>query len=936
MRVSGSDSRTENGSREGSSMNWKRYWPATAIAVVLFWLAGVAVGSPAAGAAALELESTSVTLTKPDGDLQHAAGAHPDFRFFFAVRKQGSLPVASLRNMGLRLPPGLFGNPLAVPRCGASEFLDVTIGPSPLCPTKTQVGTARLVTVGKNNIYLPIYNLAHGTDMPAKFGLVYYGVPVYITPEVRPTDFGVTAGSLNSNQGEDVLSADIRLWGVPADPVHDSERGLPGFPTVPGFPISVDIPMTPFMRNPTSCSEESQTFVAEGNSWEEPNLFAVSEISSEPFGRPLAFENCEDLGFAPTMTASSTSSSADAPTGLEVDINVPQNDFSVSRDHFADGNPVSLDSPDGRATSDVRKVVTTLPEGMTVSASSAQGLGACSLAQIGIGSNDPPTCPDSAKIGTVLIDTPVLEEDLEGVVYLAKQKENPFNATLAMYMAVKGPGFFLKLPGRVDADPNTGRLTATFDNTPQLPFEHLHLELKSGARAPLVNPRTCGTYAIKGEFVPWSGTAPVVAESTFQVDQGCAAASKFSPGLKAGTTNPQAGAFSPFLLRVTREDGEQNLAKLSATLPEGLLAKLAGVAICSDAQASTGECPTASQVGKVTVGAGSGTNPTFVPEAGKPPTAAYLAGPYKGAPYSLVVKVPAQAGPFDLGTVAVRNALHINPVTTQVTSVSDPLPQILEGIPIAYRDVRVEVDRPQFIVNPTGCEAKKITSTIGGSGGATASPSAPFAAVNCERLGFKPKLALKFTGKTHRSAHPALKATLTMPKGGANIDKAVVLLPQTEFIDNAHITTPCTRVQFDAGKCPKSSILGTATATSPLLDQPLSGPVYFRSNGGARELPDLVADLDGPIHVTLVGFIDSVKTGKETGRVRTRFLGIPDAPVSKFVLRMKGGDEGLLVNNTELCRIKPRAKAEFTGQNGKRSVSRPRVKLGCGKSSRKR
>jgi hypothetical protein len=296
-----------------------------------------------------------------------------------------------------------------------------------------------------------------------------------------------------------------------------------------------------------------------------------------------------------------------------------------------------------------------------------------------------------------------------------------------------------------------------------------------------------------------------------------------------------------------------------------------------------------------------------------------------------VVKVPAQAGPFDLGTVAVRNGLYVDPTTTQVTAKSDPLPQILQGIPISYRDVRVEVDRPQFTLNPTSCKAKQITSLLTSASGQTASPSAGFRATECGRLAFKPKLAISLKGKLKRTGNPALSATLKAPPGQANIAKTTVILPKSEFIDNAHISTPCTRVQFNAGSCPKGSILGTAKAFTPLLDHPLSGPVYFRSNGGERELPDLVADLDGQIHVILVGFIDSVKAGKEGGRVRTRFLNVPDAPVSKFQIHLFGGKKGLIQNSRNLCSFTPRAKVQMSGQNGKAANSDVVMGTSCGK-----
>jgi hypothetical protein len=432
-------------------------------------------------------------------------------------------------------------------------------------------------------------------------------------------------------------------------------------------------------------------------------------------------------------------------------------------------------------------------------------------------------------------------------------------------------------------------------------------------------------------LTPWARpTEPVTARSSFTIDEGCANADLFQPTLEAGTTSPAAGHSSPFTLRVVDPNGQQNLARIQTTLPEGVLAKLKGVAVCGEADAATGNCPQASQVGTTTVGAGSG-NPIYVPQPGRPPTAVYLGGPYKGAPYSLVVKVPAQAGPFDLGTVAVRNALQIDPTTTQVTATSDPLPQILLGVPITYRDVRVDVNRPDFTLNPTSCEPMQVTSTLSSIEGTTANPTDRFQAAGCGELGFKPALAISLKGEKKRSGNPALTAVLKAKQGEANIAKTTVLLPTNEFIDNAHINNPCTRVQFNENACPKGSILGTATAYTPLLDQPLSGPVYFRSNGGDRELPDIVADLNGAIHVTVVGFVDSVrKKGTEKSMVRTRFVNVPDAPVSKFVLKLFGGKRGLIENSTNICKHLGKAKVQMDGQNAKANDFDLTIGTGCG------
>jgi hypothetical protein len=831
------------------------------------------------------------------------AGGHADFTTGAVVADPWEAP----RDITFDLPPGLVGNPSATPRCSLVMFVKDLTAPD-FCRPETKIGMLEVLFAGNPAGREPIFNLTPPNNRVALFGVKPLNVNAYISVGIRPGDYGITAGGLAISQAERVLAVRVRIWANPFDPVHDVERGF-----LSGFESLVNPPAErPFLTNPTSCSETPVSFTARMDSWLNPGVFTTTTFDEDVTGTPVRFEGCEKIPFAPSMLVKPTNSEASGTGGLSVDLTVPQNE-----------------DPDGVATSMVRSTVVTFPKGMAISASSANGLSACSTAQIGIGSNDPPTCPESSKIGTVDIKSPALEDEVHGDLLVAKQKENPFGSLLAVYMAVKGPGFYLKLPGKLETDPSTGQVTTTFTDTPQLPFETLHMDIKSGPRAPFTLPSKCGDYTIESVITPWSGNPPVTQNSTFSVNQGCDNASRFAPELKAGPTNPVAGKHSPFVFKITRGEGEQNLAGIQATLPEGLLAKLKGVPVCGDAQAATGACPAGSQVGTTTVAAGEGSSPVWVPQPGKAPTAVYLAGPYKGAPYSLVVKVPAQAGPFDLGTVAVRNGLHIDPVTTKVTVKSDPLPQILEGIPIAYRTVYVSIDRDGFTLNPTDCSSMAVTSTLTSATGATANPSDRFQVGDCAALGFKPKLSLKFSGPTHRSAHPKLKAVLTMPKSGANIGKAVVTLPKTEFLENAHIRTVCTRVQYAADSCPKGSVYGYAKAWTPLLDGPLQGPVYLRSSN--HTLPDLVASLDGAIHVDLAGRIDS-----PGGKIRNTFWAVPDAPVSKFVLTMQGGDKGLLVNNTELCRANPHAKAEFTGQNGKSSVSNPLVQTDCGKSSRKR
>jgi hypothetical protein len=892
----------------------------SAVSLLIAIVAVLALGSPAGARAALNVEEFDFARTEADGAPSTSAGSHPfqvTTRFLVSSHEEeGSLlPDESIRNLSVDLPIGFVGNPTAVGTCEevqlqTDSFGDETDG----CPIDSQVGWVAL-KASVFTLNFPIYRLKTPPGVAAQFGFKAYTVVVHLQAKVNTgAGYGTRLTLLDLPQTFPWTESTVTFWGVPADSSHDEYRGnCLTFFGPSGSLCPTQAAKRPFLTNPTSCSA-SLTTNARADSWQDPNSVSVSSTQENGGGEPVGNEDCARLPFKPNLTVTPTASAAGAPTGLAVRLEVPQQNH----------NPI------GSESSHLKDVEMTLPPGMTINASSANGLGSCSEAEIDLPGATADTCPQASRIGSVRIATPLLEDDLEGGVFVAAQGSNPFKSLLALYLAVADPrtGVVIKLPGKISPDPATGQLTVSFKDNPQLPFESLDVRLKGGSRAPLVLPSSCGTYTAQAQLTPWARPdQPVTRSSSFKVDGNCGAAG-FDPRLTAGTLDPTAGSYSPFLLRITREDGEQNLAKVEATLPEGLLAKLKGVSLCDGAAAASGDCPAASQVGRAVVGAGSGTEPVFLPEPGKAPTAVYLGGPYKGAPYSLVVKVPAQAGPFDLGNVVVRNALRIDPVTTRVTAESDPLPQILQGIPVAYRDVRVEIDRKGFTLNPTGCGEQRVTSTLTSAAGQTASPADRFAVAGCRELGFGPSLNISLKGKMNRTGNPALKAVLKMPKSNqANIAKTTVVLPKAMFIDNAHISNPCTRVQFDAGKCPKGSILGKATAYTPLLDKPLSGPVYFRSNGGDRELPDLVADLTGQIHVTLVGFIDTAKSGG----VRTRFANVPDAPVSKFTIKLSGGKKGLLENSESLCSFTPRAKVQMTGQNGKTANSSLKLGTSCGK-----
>ncbi len=609
---------------------------------------------------------------------------------------------------------------------------------------------------------------------------------------------------------------------------------------------------------------------------------------------------------------------------------------------------------DGLAEANLKNTEVVLPEGMTVNPPAAAGRSGCSEAELGLESAAPAGCPDSSKVGTVEVDTPLLDHTLPGSVYLATPYANPFGSLLAIYVTVydEQSNIVIKLPGKVEADPVTGRLTTRVAENPELPFEDFRLHFFNGPRAPLKTPLTCGSHTTTSTLVPWStpeGQNATPSDS-FQTsiaagNNGNCPTSEASapnkPSFTAGTVAPDAGAYSPFVLKLTRADGTQRLTGLNAKLPKGLTGKLAGIPYCSEAQLAVAKsreapnqgaleqaspsCPAASEVGTVTVGAGAGITPLYVQGH------AYLAGPYKGAPISMAIITPAVAGPFDLGAVMVRTALQVDPETAQIHAVSDPFPTILQGIPLDLRSVTVNLARPEFTLNPTSCDPAQITGNALAASGQSAALTSPFQVGGCSALKFKPKIAISLKGGTKRNKYPALKAVATYPKGAnANIASVQVTLPHSAFLEQSHIGTVCTRVQFAADACPKASVYGFAKATTPLLDKPIEGPVYLRSS--SHELPDLVMALSGQVDVVVAGRVD---TGKGGG-IRNTLEATPDAPISKFTLEMKGGKKGLLVNSENICKKPQKAIVSYTAHNGDAYSAQPLIKNDCGKKAKKR
>jgi hypothetical protein len=530
------------------------------------------------------------------------------------------------------------------------------------------------------------------------------------------------------------------------------------------------------------------------------------------------------------------------------------------------------------------------------------GYRAAADAQIALSSEAAPTCPDASQIGTVEVHTPLLDHPLPGTVYLGTPLCDPCNnadaATgrmLRLFIGVNDPqsGTVVKLAGTVSADPQTGQLTARFKNNPQLPFGDLTLSFKGGSRAALATPSTCGAFTTTTDLTPWSApfTPDATPSSSFEIS-GCGDPNQFVPSFSAGTINTQAGAYTPFVLSFSRQDSDQRFARLTATLPPGLLAKLAGVPLCSDADANAGTCPAASRIGGVIAGAGPGTHPFFLPGQ------VFLTGPYKGGPYGLAVEVPALAGPFNLGTVVMRQSLHVDVNDGHVAAVSDPLPTILDGVPLQVRTVSVTLDRPGFTFNPTSCNPTQIGATITSVGGINASVASRFQVGGCGILAFKPSFAVSTRGKTSKANGASLDVTVAQKPGEADIHKVDVQLPLALPSRLTTIQKACSEAQFAANPagCPAGSNVGTATARTPILNAPLAGPAYLVSHGGAA-FPDLDIVLQGEgITIDLVGNTDIKK-----GITFSRFEAVPDAPISSFELSLPQGPHSALAAYGDLC-----------------------------------
>jgi hypothetical protein len=953
-------------------------------------------------------EGFDASLTQADGSPATKAGSHPyAMHLHLAFNKAGSFTDGDPRDLSLTLPAGLLLNSSAVGECSQvlfhthrkSPYQESLSGES--CPDASQVGVIAVhssISGGLTRTF-GLFNLAAPYGSSEAIGASPFGVPLELSAKIREPDAAFVFGGRNLSQAFGIQSTDLTLWGTPTgSPTprklvsethegskttsvfeevfeHDNERGnclneedpskhfgtpgrivttekeespkpaeaqavyAAGTCSVPPSPLLE--PPKSYLSLPTSCGQPLP-FEVSATSWQERGTIERTALDHDSEGHPVTLNNCiEPLTIGKVQLRTDKAASA---TGVVFNLDVN------------DGG--GLLNSSGVVRSQIQRMSVSLPEGLTINPSLGAGLGVCTEADFAREAVDTPPgqgCPNDSKIGDTEIEGLIgLSEPISGSVYLAKPYLNPQHALIALYITISSPrrGIFEKAAGKVVPDHHTGRLDTTFEGLPKLHYTHFGLSLREGQRAALISPAVCGPYRADIAMTPWSDPNLIVPDfSNFFIDSGegggpcpTGALRPFSPGLEAGSINPQAGAYTPFFLHMTRTDAEQEITSYSATFPPGLTGKLAGVTTCPDqdieaAKLRTGteeleapSCPASSSIGHTLAGYGVGGVLAYAPGA------LYLAGPYHGAPLSTVAIDSALVGPFDLGVVVVRSAIRIDPQTARPSidsSGSDPIPHILEGIPIHLRDIRVYVDRPNFTLNPTNCDPLESLSTLTGAGqdvfstqdDVPATSHDRYQAFNCGALGFSPRFKMKLKGTTHRGGFPSLRATYEPLPGNSNAAGAQVTLPHTEFLAQGHIREICTQKLFATEACPASSIYGSAKAESPLLAEALEGPVYLRSNGGTGALPDLVAALKGAngIRIDIVGHISSTKVGG----MRSSFEVLPDAPATKFTLTLQGGKKGLLENSANLCAEPSYAKARFIAQDNSTEAMNVKMANDC-------
>jgi hypothetical protein len=914
------------------------------------------------------------TPASPHSEFYERAAGHPPYGMTQFIIKHHSSglpgheePDVNLKDIRVDLPVGLSVNPGAVPRCPYEAAHLEHVSDCATAAPLSMVGESWVFVSDEAGLLPPVeikadvYNLEPKPGQPARFGFTV--APVALLPGIGSNDIFLEADvawDSDFHEGFTIAVPKVQLVKLLKNRlVFNGKAHAPG-----GQGFFLTTPSTCWNPNTDAAHLHTYSTYARGDSLPpegqtDPNFPNGSPFVESPLPPGTFPKECDSIPFDPSIAVGPGTNAVDSPAAVDTELKIP-----IEED------------PNGQETSTVRTAKVTLPQGMGLNPSAANGLAACTPDQFGKGTKNPVSCPANSKVGTATVVSEALpDQPLTGDVYVGKQEsrdpESGKEFQIYVHAASDRYGVDLRLIGEVFANAKTGQLTAYFDDPvktvtrggnadniphglPQVPFTNFKISINGGQKAPLSSPPTCGPNKTTSEITPWSaefGGKSASPSSDFSLAKlpGGADCPKtlgerpFSPGFSAQPKSDQAKAFTPFMAHVTRPAGQQELKGLDITLPPGATAKLAGVSYCPPAaiaaaagrsgndEKSNPSCPDDSKIGVATVEAGTGDSPLKIGGT------AYLAGPYEGGPLSVVVVTPAIAGPFDLGNVVVRVPLFVDPETAQVHTRTDALPDVYGGTKLDIRSVFLNLNRKEFTLNGTNCNKAATAGVIKGGGSDPTNPAAyssfavsdAFQAKNCDKLAFKPKLKIRLFGKTKRAKHPKLRAILTARPGDANIARASVALPHALFLDQASLGSVCTRVQFAAGQCPKKSIYGHARAFTPLLGKPLEGPVYLRSSNNT--LPDMVAHLQGQVDIDLVGRIDSFKGG-----IRTTFDRVPDVPVSKFVMTLPGGKKGLLINSRSLCAKPVKAIIRIKGQNGKKANSKPKLRTPCKKKHGKK
>jgi hypothetical protein len=851
---------------------------------LLMTLAGIAllIGAPVAEASfgpesfeagtCVTSSCTYASIKANSGEAYTQAAGHPPWGITkFELKHSGNtVEGEALKRIRVDVPPGLAADPEALPQCSQEQFKKNE------CSAEMQVGTTELNAVAAGTLTLngltgKVYNLTPPAGLPLDFGIDIEAAGALTAPVQLYLEGHVSWGP------EPLLEA----RGIPSGDYHEyfEINNVPEEATVELIPHVLPVKAKlktvmsklnfngnagngNFLTLPSVCSSSTTSYL-------EVESYA-GEISRAITHTPVGVEGCDKVPFAPTAEVRPETATSDQPDGTTTVVKVPQNAKTTN-------------------TADIDDAHVTLPEGLTLNPSAAHGLEAC------------PGLPCGAehlasKVGSVTIETDLPPKSLTGAVYLGDPGGGPITKppyTIYLEASSSIYGVTVRLEGSVEPNPSTGRLEVSFLKNPQLPFSELILGLNGGKNAPLANPLICGDAPTEAMFSPYTTGLLQALEPTSYTTTGCPSPIPFVLAQSASPANTTAGAYSSYTFNLTRADGQQYLSQVSTTLPAGLLGAIPSVTLCGEPQAAAGTCSAASQIGVASVTAGAGTEP--FPLSGP----VYLTGPYDGAPYGLSIPVPVVAGPFNLGTVTTRATIKVNPTTARVTVATTNLPTIVGGVPVRLKTLKVEVNRPSFIFNPTNCSALATESTLTSTFNATQSISTPFQVGGCSALPFKPVFKVSTSAKTSKKNGASLQVSLTQPAHEANMKSVFVSLPKQLPSRLTTLQKACPEGTFAANpvNCRKlGSEVGSAVVTTPVLPGQLKGSAYLVSHGG-EAFPDLDIVLEGDgITVVLTGNTKITK-----GVTSSTFATIPDVPVSSFVLTLPVGEHSALTADGSLC-----------------------------------